>query len=216
MLIILIRPILTYGYQGVLKRGVHPECHTVVYSSSKGPKLLEGEKGLLTKKPIKIDMKDPSEKLDPLSRLNYAKTYTVEHNVKVFFIGRVAENHEQEVVTCFNLANPPVQVPRSGGHHSGLLDNTLFEHAEGDETAYRDAVNIPTASPAWGNTGDTQTYGSPISTNMYSPPVSQPYGLSYSATPQMPPGAGQQNFPPQDYPPQDSYHQPTYDDGYDD
>ncbi|KAE9363767.1 hypothetical protein N431DRAFT_118062 [Stipitochalara longipes BDJ] len=101
-------PILTYGYQGVLKPGVHPESHTVVHSSAK-PYFLEGERVILTKRPIKVDINDPSEKLDPLSRLNYAKIYTIEHNVKVYFFGRVAKNCEQELAICFNEANPPVQ-----------------------------------------------------------------------------------------------------------
>lgn len=39
--------------------------------------------------PIRIEPKSPRDVLDEMSRLNYAKTYTVEHNVKVAFIGRV-------------------------------------------------------------------------------------------------------------------------------
>ncbi|KAH8745335.1 hypothetical protein F5882DRAFT_235302, partial [Hyaloscypha sp. PMI_1271] len=84
-------PILTYGFQGVLKYGVHPIDHAVVYSSRRdGPYISDREEGLMTKKPIRIEIKDPAHKLDPLSRLNYAKVYTVEHNVKVLFIGKVA------------------------------------------------------------------------------------------------------------------------------
>ncbi|KAH8790009.1 hypothetical protein F5882DRAFT_401600 [Hyaloscypha sp. PMI_1271] len=37
----------------------------------------------MTKKAIRIRIKDPSHKLDPMSRLNYAKLYAVKHNVKV-------------------------------------------------------------------------------------------------------------------------------------
>ena len=42
--------------------------------------------------PIKVDTNSPRDKLDPTSRVNYAKIYTVEHNVKVHFIGRIADN----------------------------------------------------------------------------------------------------------------------------
>ncbi|KAE9367984.1 hypothetical protein N431DRAFT_384049 [Stipitochalara longipes BDJ] len=208
-------PILTYGHQGVLKYGVHPEDHAVVYSSkTEGPYYHEGEKELLTKKPIRLDIKDPSEKLDPQSRLNYAKTYTVEHNVKVFFIGWIARNYEHEVATCFNDTNPPVQ-PSSKGHWAEQPDETLFSHTQGQQPTYPTSMPMPTgptAPTAWGTTGDTHTYASSHPTTIYSPPVNQPYGLSYNANPQMPP-AGQQ-----DYTHQDQFHQPnepTYDDGYD-
>jgi hypothetical protein len=102
-------PILTYGFQGVLKPGVHPEDHAVVYSSKKqGPYLLEREEGLMTKKPIRIEVINESHKLDPLSRLNYAKLYTIEHNVKVFFIGRIAKNNERDFIVAYNEAHPPL------------------------------------------------------------------------------------------------------------
>lgn len=101
-------PILTYGYQGVLKPGIHPEDHAVVYSSRReGPYILKGEEGLMTKDPIRIEMDNPSERLDPLTRLNYAKLYTVEHNVKVFFIGRVAKTYERTLMVAYNEAHPP-------------------------------------------------------------------------------------------------------------
>jgi hypothetical protein len=34
--------------------------------------------------------------------------YTVEHNVKVFFVGKVAKNYEQQVVTDYNNAHRPL------------------------------------------------------------------------------------------------------------
>lgn len=42
--------------------------------------------------PIRIEVGSPRHGLDPTSRLNYAKIYTVEHNLKVSFIGRVHED----------------------------------------------------------------------------------------------------------------------------
>ncbi|PVH81151.1 hypothetical protein DL98DRAFT_360724, partial [Cadophora sp. DSE1049] len=91
-------PILTYGGRATLKSGAHGEDHAAVYcnqQTKRGPTMLEGEN--MRKKPIKIDIRLPSEKLDPLSRLNYAKVYTVEHNVKVNFIGEVNRRYEQLV-----------------------------------------------------------------------------------------------------------------------
>jgi hypothetical protein len=46
----------------------------------------------LIRKPIKMTPKYPREKLDPKSRIHYAKTYTVEHNLRVLIIGKIHEN----------------------------------------------------------------------------------------------------------------------------
>ena len=51
---------------------------------------------------------NPREKLDPASRMNYAKIYTVEHNVKVYFIGRIAPKYEQQVVIDYNRIHEPL------------------------------------------------------------------------------------------------------------
>jgi hypothetical protein len=198
-------PILTYGQQGVLKKGVHSEDHAVVFSSRKaGPSLLELEKGLMANKPIRIDLKDQSQKLDPLSRLNYAKIYTVEHNVKVLFIGRVAKNYEQEVIRAFNDAHPPLGPSR----HKYRPDTPerATSYAQQIDPDFPNAMPIPagSVSTAW-NASSTQQYESyPTATGaqqygssysaatMYSPPANQPYGISYNSNPQMPP-PGQQD-----------------------
>ncbi len=81
----------------------------MVYSSRRdGPYLLEREEGLMSKSPIRIDVISEAHKLDPLSRLNYAKLYTVEHNVKVFFIGQVAKKYERPLIMAYNEAHPPL------------------------------------------------------------------------------------------------------------
>ncbi|EHL03039.1 hypothetical protein M7I_1013 [Glarea lozoyensis 74030] len=71
--------------QGVVKRGVHPEVHAAVFTAD-GPKLAPGEADVLTRPPIRFLSKSPREKLDPMTRLNYAKLYTVEYNIKLRFI----------------------------------------------------------------------------------------------------------------------------------
>jgi hypothetical protein len=199
-------PILTYGNQGVLKNGVHPEDHAVIFSSKKeGAYLLEREEGLMINKPIRIDIKDPSNKLDSLSRLNYAKIYTVEHNVKVLFIGRVAKNYEQEVIRAFNEANPPIG-PSPHAYRPDTPEQ-VTSYAQQSDPTYPSAMPIPagSVSTAWNPSStqqyassypaatDTQQYGSSYpATTMYSPPANQPYGISYNSNPQMPP-SGQQD-----------------------
>jgi hypothetical protein len=73
------RPIMTYGGQGTLKKGVHSNTHAIIYNDE--PLALPRE--VLTNVPIKAEAISPRHKLDPVSRLNYAKCYTVEYNVKV-------------------------------------------------------------------------------------------------------------------------------------
>jgi hypothetical protein len=126
-------PIMTYGGQGTLKYGVHPEDHAAIYSSKReGPCILEGEE--MTHRPIRVDVIDPSHKLDPMSRLNYAKIYTVEHNVKVCFIGKVANGlHEQKLVDAYNATHQPL--PDRPDQTAEITDDT-FQHAEGPDPEY--------------------------------------------------------------------------------
>ena len=88
-----------------MKKGAHPEYHAVIYTS-KSPEMKRGEK--ITKKPVKMDPITPRDKLDPTSRINYAKVYTVEHNVKVHFVGKIIDKHEQRVVTDYNKTHQPL------------------------------------------------------------------------------------------------------------
>jgi hypothetical protein len=78
-------PINTYSSRGTLKNGVHAEHHAIIYTDE--PEYFEGEweRGL-TRPPIRMTPDQPRHKLQRGSRLNYAKTYTVEYNVKVVSI----------------------------------------------------------------------------------------------------------------------------------
>lgn len=117
----------------MLKPGVHPEDHAVVYSSKKeGPYLLEREEGLMSKSPIRIEVTSEAHKLDPLSRLNYAKLYTVEHNVKVFFIGQVARKYERPLIIAYNEAHPPLEP----GPQSHLDSEDLIRYTEQGDPSY--------------------------------------------------------------------------------
>lgn len=53
-------------------------------------------------------MSSKREKLDPTSRLNYAKVYTIEYNVKVLFIGGVDPKQRHQVLADLeNTVNMP-------------------------------------------------------------------------------------------------------------
>jgi len=60
---------------------------------------VEGERKLV-KKPVRVICTSNKEKLDVASRVNYSKLYTVEHNLKVCFIGEIDKAHEHRIFTA--------------------------------------------------------------------------------------------------------------------
>lgn len=82
------RPILTYGNQGCRKNGVKAHKHGIVYEQGNSPTALRREPRLGFD-PICMQMTAANEHISEHSRVNYSKLVTVEHNVKVFFVGRI-------------------------------------------------------------------------------------------------------------------------------
>lgn len=78
-------PIFTYSNQGTMKFGGSADEHVAIITGNVSHH--PGEK--LTKPAIHVRAALPSEKLDGMSRVNYTKTYTIEHNVKVVDVGMV-------------------------------------------------------------------------------------------------------------------------------
>ncbi|KAF2179454.1 hypothetical protein K469DRAFT_694141 [Zopfia rhizophila CBS 207.26] len=52
--------------------------------------------------PIRVIPKNPWDKMDPLSRINFLKIYTVEHSVKIDDFGYVHRNDEWKLIAQFN------------------------------------------------------------------------------------------------------------------
>src|SRR5579871_6283033 len=92
-------PILTYGGRATTKPGVKADDHAIIHTSKEAPKEIEGERKL-HKKPIRVRA-SPLDKLALASRINYAKVYTVEHNTKVHFIGRIHPDSERNFFTTW-------------------------------------------------------------------------------------------------------------------
>jgi hypothetical protein len=84
-------PLNTYNRQGTTKNRVQSQHYAVVYAQGSEPLLAPGE--MMTKRPISIVVENNLEKLDPMSRLNFGRVYTVEHNLKVSKVGRIAPEH---------------------------------------------------------------------------------------------------------------------------
>jgi hypothetical protein len=75
------------------KQGAKAEDHAIIYTGSL-PKELPGESKLF-KKPVRVTGTSPKDKLVDASRVNYSKVYTIEHNLKVCFIGEIHKDSKQ-------------------------------------------------------------------------------------------------------------------------
>lgn len=87
-------------------KGVKKSDHGIIYTAVKGrgkpePTLAElprrGEQGMLSQ-PIRVQMDDPRKKLAPMSRINYGRVYTLEHDLKVCGIGKVDKESMQDLL----------------------------------------------------------------------------------------------------------------------
>lgn len=101
-------PIHTYGNKGVAKRGfneIDVQGHAVIYMTGTTP-YAAPEEPRMSKIPIQVDpAQDKNQELDPkktrldlkkirlepMSRINFTKVHTVEHEVKVLNIGTVSK-----------------------------------------------------------------------------------------------------------------------------
>ncbi|KAH6711969.1 hypothetical protein BKA61DRAFT_485641, partial [Leptodontidium sp. MPI-SDFR-AT-0119] len=150
------RPINTYSGKGVTKKGVIAEHHAIIYSD-KAAVYLKGEKEKgLTKTPIKVSCSS-HHRLDEESRLNYAKTYTVEYNVKVCFIGKVDKGSEWQLTADYNIVHPPLKSSRAPSIYKG------DEHA----TEVKNISSMPGGSSNVMGSGSVTGYGLPKPLQMF-------------------------------------------------
>ncbi|KAF2430749.1 hypothetical protein EJ08DRAFT_566917, partial [Tothia fuscella] len=86
-------PILTYGWQGVSKANTYKWKHAIAYTGSKEPSPITAEQPAVNEygmmPSIRVNPRQKQEKLHAMSRINFSKMYTVEHNVKVYDFGDV-------------------------------------------------------------------------------------------------------------------------------
>ncbi|KAI0440060.1 hypothetical protein F4803DRAFT_528877 [Xylaria telfairii] len=95
-------PILTYDRRGCSKKGVKPSKHGIAYVAGQKPKLLRNEPNLGFD-PVPVVMTVEGETLARESRIDYSKLITIEHNVKVYFIGRVPLPYFDKVTYAVDL-----------------------------------------------------------------------------------------------------------------
>lgn len=99
-------PIVTYAGRGVAKQGVRKSDHVIIYTgkepSTAKPAEAPSPGELPMRAPsIRVDADSRIAYLDSMSRINYSKVYTIEHNVKVEVIGLVNEQSVGYLQTQF-------------------------------------------------------------------------------------------------------------------
>lgn len=93
-------PISTYNRRGTTKQGCIPSEHAIIYFPGTNPEsvYLPGE-SRMEKDPIRIIPTDSSETMARESRVRFGKTFSIEMNVKVKDIGRVAPEDLSKLVS---------------------------------------------------------------------------------------------------------------------
>lgn len=80
-----------------------------------------------------MKQKNQQEKMERMSRLNYRKIYTVEHNVKVREFGQVHRDHEERLVSNFYETWGFAPRTASSGAEAASIDDEDEDGEEGNE-----------------------------------------------------------------------------------
>jgi hypothetical protein len=97
-----LSPIKTYRNKGVAKPTVVKCEHAIAFSTENEPDPAEDEypdedeHGMMLG--IRIVAKNQRDKLDAMSRIDFARMYTVEHNVKVYDFGKVHQDYKKRLL----------------------------------------------------------------------------------------------------------------------
>jgi hypothetical protein len=98
-------PITTYQGKGVAKPGLNEEdrrAHAIVYIEGTSARPTAAEKGMMNKRPIAVHAAANDQKLDTMSRINFGKVHTIEHNVKVMNVGRISRDDLEDFKHYWN------------------------------------------------------------------------------------------------------------------
>ncbi|KAF7900667.1 uncharacterized protein EAF01_007969 [Botrytis porri] len=173
-------PIMTYEGRATNKPGVHADEHAIIFTTSE-PMLVKHEDGSKMKyRPVKMIPDSNKHKLEAASRINYHKVYTVEYNVKVWFIGRIDPGSRRAVTECYDQAHPPLSRSTQALTPSSYPSNPAYS-----SSSYSYGDTMPSSAPNYGGTGYN-----------IDPSNSNQYG-GYSTTGQPAPT----QYPPAQYPP---------------
>ncbi|KAF1816356.1 hypothetical protein P152DRAFT_120517 [Eremomyces bilateralis CBS 781.70] len=131
-------PIQTYEGRGVSKPSVNKSHHCIAFTSQKAPEEHPSEAPSAwdtggMRKPIRIITRSKTESLVIMSRLNYAKVYTVEHNVKSYDFGNVAEGYLHRLSASFKAVSGEMREATLGSRTLEPRDSDVEEEDEEED-----------------------------------------------------------------------------------
>jgi hypothetical protein len=122
-------PIYTYGGQGAAKPGVRPQNHAVVFVEG-GPRPVPAPNEMPGKEAVPIILENQKETLEPMSRIDFSRVYTVEHNLRVLKIGRISPNHLASFDNAFVESTFGPKSNSSASHslpvHNNSADDNVY------------------------------------------------------------------------------------------
>jgi hypothetical protein len=100
-------PISTYSGQGVAKPRVVKSDHAIIYTGPEAPLPRRAEfpsrgEAPMRSIPIRVNMDNASEKLDPMCRINFGGLHMIQHNVKTRSFGTVHKDSLADLQLQFN------------------------------------------------------------------------------------------------------------------
>jgi hypothetical protein len=136
------RPINTYNRQGVSKHGVAKWQHAIAFSSRSEPAVAAEERprageggGMMPG--IRIVPRSKWDKMDPKSRIDFGRVYTVEHNVKVYDFGDVHYSYLKRLIDQWlSVIRPDSGISHNRGqesHGSKAMDGEEYVDEGEDE-----------------------------------------------------------------------------------
>jgi hypothetical protein len=140
------RPIQTYGGRGVPENKANGH-HAIMYTGRDPPPPTFSEMAPTEPpmgEPIRVIGDKPWNTMDPMSRVNFLKLYTVEHNVKVEEFGKVDTNDEWKLMAQFKshwgiddaeVLPPAIYSRYCDGNTHGPTPSTRMSAYEGSSTA---------------------------------------------------------------------------------
>jgi hypothetical protein len=85
----------TYRGRGVAKSGLNSAdrlAHAVIHMTGTPARPAPFEQDMIRKRSITVIAAAPDQKLDSMSRINFSKVHTIEHNIKVMDVGRISRD----------------------------------------------------------------------------------------------------------------------------
>lgn len=125
----LLSRISTNGNRGTAKSLLDHREHSIIYTSEDPPSKLPEEKKL-TKDPIHV-VPFNGHLLEATSRVNFAKAYPVEHNVKVLEVGTVSKDHLRKFLGYWENETEKGFPSKRSGKASGSSKNQRVTQGQG-------------------------------------------------------------------------------------